>query len=32
VRWLVAHGYSDADIAKAIGGNTLRVLREAWYR
>jgi membrane dipeptidase len=32
VRWLVAHGYSDDDIAKAIGGNTLRVLREAWYR
>lgn len=30
-RWLVAHDYSDEDIAKAIGGNTLRVLREAWW-
>lgn len=29
-RWLVAHGYSDGDIAKALGGNTLRVLREVW--
>ena len=32
VRWLVKHGYSDADIAKAIGGNVMRVLKEAWYR
>jgi membrane dipeptidase len=24
--WLVKHGYSDADIAKAIGGNIMRVL------
>jgi membrane dipeptidase len=30
VRWLVAHGYSDDEIAKAIGGNTLRVLEQAW--
>ena len=30
VRWLVKHGYSDDDIAKAIGGNTLRVLEQAW--
>jgi membrane dipeptidase len=30
VRWLVSHGYSDEDIEKAIGGNTLRVLREVW--
>jgi membrane dipeptidase len=30
VRWLVGHGYSDDDIAKAIGGNTLRVLAETW--
>lgn len=32
VRWLVKHGYSDTDIAKVIGGNTLRVLKEVWYR
>lgn len=31
VRWLVKHGYSDNDIAKVIGGNTIRVLREVWY-
>jgi membrane dipeptidase len=30
VRWPVKHGYSDDDIAKAIGGNTLRVLAQAW--
>lgn len=30
VRWLVKHGYSDDEIAKAIGGNTLRVLEQAW--
>lgn len=30
VRWLVKHGYTDDEIVKAIGGNTLRVLREAW--
>jgi membrane dipeptidase len=32
VRWLVKHGYSDDDIAKATGGNTLRVLEQAWAR
>ena len=32
VRWLVTHGYSDEDIAKAVGGNVMRVLKEAWYR
>ncbi len=32
VRWLVKHDYSDADIAKAVGGNVMRVLKEAWYR
>ena len=32
VRWLVKHAYSDDDIAKAIGGNTLRVLGQAWSR
>ena len=30
VRWLVKHGYSDDEIAKATGGNTLRVLEQAW--
>ncbi len=30
VRWLVVHGYSDEDIAKAVGGNALRVLEQAW--
>ena len=32
VRWLVKHGYGDADIAKAIGGNVMRVLKGAWYK
>jgi membrane dipeptidase len=32
VRWLVQHGYPDPDIAKAIGGNTMRVLGEVWWR
>ncbi|MNI04776.1 Membrane dipeptidase [compost metagenome] len=31
VRWLVKHGYSDTDIAKVIGGNTMRVLDEVWW-
>ena len=30
VRWLVKHEYSDEDIAKVIGGNAIRVLREVW--
>jgi membrane dipeptidase len=30
-RWMVTHGYSDEDIAKAMGGNTLRVLQEVWW-
>ncbi len=30
VRWLVKKNYSDADIKKVIGGNTLRVLNEIW--
>ena len=29
-RWLVKHGYSDEDIAKVIGGNAIRVLKEVW--
>ena len=32
IRWLVAHGYSDADIAKAVGGNVLRVLGQVWVK
>jgi len=32
VRWLVKHGYSDEDIAKVIGGNTMRVLDQVWVR
>jgi len=32
VRWMVKHEYSDGDVAKAIGGNVMRVLEEAWYR
>jgi len=31
-RWLVAHGYSDQDIAKVMGLNVLRVLKESWAR
>lgn len=30
LRWLVAHGYSDSDIAKVMGGNVMRVLRAVW--
>ena len=30
VRWLVREGYSDEHIEKVMGGNALRVMREAW--
>ena len=30
VRWLVKHGYTEEEIAKVIGGNAIRVLREVW--
>jgi membrane dipeptidase len=32
LRWLVAHGYGEEEIAKAIGLNVLRVLKETWAR
>lgn len=32
VRWMVTHGYSDDEIAKAVGGNVMRVLDEVWAR
>lgn len=31
-RWLVSHGYHDEEIAKVMGLNVLRVLRESWAR
>lgn len=31
VRWLVKHGYSDADIVKVIGGNIISFLGEIWH-
>ncbi len=31
VRWLVKHNYSEEDIAKVMGKNTLRLLGEVWY-
>jgi membrane dipeptidase len=30
VKWLVKNGYSDKEIIKIIGGNTLRVLEKVW--
>jgi membrane dipeptidase len=30
LRWLVKHDYSNEDIAKALGQNILRVLKEVW--
>jgi membrane dipeptidase len=32
VRWMVTRGYSDDEIAKAIGGNVMRVLKAVWVR
>ncbi|MBE1491355.1 dipeptidase [Plantactinospora soyae] len=30
VGWLVKHDYSDDEIAKVVGGNTIRVLEQVW--
>lgn len=30
LRWLVRQGYSDSEIEKVIGGNTMRVLKQVW--
>jgi membrane dipeptidase len=30
IRWLVAHAYSDEQIAKVVGGNVLRALGKVW--
>ncbi|MDT0608003.1 dipeptidase [Croceitalea rosinachiae] len=30
LRWLVKHGYSEMEIAKVMGQNTLRLLKEVW--
>jgi membrane dipeptidase len=30
IRWLVAHGYTDEQVAKVVGGNALRALRDVW--
>jgi membrane dipeptidase len=29
-RWMIKHGYSDQEIAKVIGENALRLLRNVW--
>jgi membrane dipeptidase len=29
-RWMIKHGYSDAEIAKVMGQNALRLLEEVW--
>jgi len=31
-RWLVKHGYKSEDIAKVLGLNVIRVLKETWAR
>ncbi|MBC7091373.1 MAG: membrane dipeptidase [Nitrososphaeria archaeon] len=32
VRWLVKHGYSDQDIAKVVGENAFRVIKQTWCK
>jgi len=29
-RWMISHGYSDQEIVKVIGGNSLRLLKRVW--
>jgi membrane dipeptidase len=29
-RWMIKHGYSDAEIAKIIGGNIVKLLEKVW--
>ena len=29
-RWMIKHGYSDAEITKVIGGNGLNLLKKVW--
>lgn len=31
-RWMIKHGYSDAEIAKIMGENALKFLKKVWYR
>ncbi len=30
LRWLVGHGHADEQIAKLVGGNVLRAMRDVW--
>ena len=30
MRWMIKHGYSDAEIQKVVGGNALKLLEKVW--